>query len=234
MKYLTIQNDGAAQERCASPKFPFLFALPSTRRNCDDPRAAKADSLALRAFLCLVLSFMTQWANGPPRSPTQSPSAPSSPSVPTHQQFQQDTPKSPQRNGFPSEDSVAKPRPSDEFTGVTPRPRASTSSRPASRRDSLAQAYQPPVMEINEDTPAELQPIFTYLNSHSNKLYQEGYFLKLHDLDSRKCSCDAFLLTSCNMLTSGKQVEGRVQIEYGMNASRNSSALSFRYGMPHN
>lgn len=31
----------------------------------------------------------------------------------------------------------------------------------------------------------ELQPIFTYLNSHSNKLYQEGYFLKLHDLDTR-------------------------------------------------
>jgi CCR4-NOT transcriptional complex subunit CAF120 len=30
-----------------------------------------------------------------------------------------------------------------------------------------------------------LQPIFTYLNSHSNKLYQEGYFLKLHDLDTR-------------------------------------------------
>lgn len=31
----------------------------------------------------------------------------------------------------------------------------------------------------------ELQPIFTFLNSHSNKLYQEGYFLKLHDLDTR-------------------------------------------------
>ncbi|PNS20407.1 hypothetical protein CAC42_5857 [Sphaceloma murrayae] len=35
------------------------------------------------------------------------------------------------------------------------------------------------------DTLPELQPIFTFLNSHSNKLYQEGYFLKLHDLDSR-------------------------------------------------
>ncbi|KAF2221952.1 hypothetical protein BDZ85DRAFT_200499 [Elsinoe ampelina] len=35
------------------------------------------------------------------------------------------------------------------------------------------------------DTIPELQPIFTFLNSHSNKLYQEGYFLKLHDLDSR-------------------------------------------------
>lgn len=40
-------------------------------------------------------------------------------------------------------------------------------------------------MEVAADTPPELLPIFSYLNSHSNKLYQEGYFLKLHDLDSR-------------------------------------------------
>ncbi|KAK4131904.1 hypothetical protein BT67DRAFT_387018 [Trichocladium antarcticum] len=40
-------------------------------------------------------------------------------------------------------------------------------------------------MDVNEDTPAELQPIFTLLNSHSNKLYQEGYFLKLDDQDIR-------------------------------------------------
>lgn len=40
-------------------------------------------------------------------------------------------------------------------------------------------------MEVANDTPPELQPIFTFLNSHSNKLYQEGYFLKLHDLDTR-------------------------------------------------
>lgn len=46
-------------------------------------------------------------------------------------------------------------------------------------------SYNPPQVEIANDTPPELQPIFTYLNSHSNKLYQEGYFLKLHDLDTR-------------------------------------------------
>lgn len=40
-------------------------------------------------------------------------------------------------------------------------------------------------MDLAQDTLPELQPIFTFLNSHSNKLYQEGYFLKLHDLDSR-------------------------------------------------
>jgi CCR4-NOT transcriptional complex subunit CAF120 len=49
----------------------------------------------------------------------------------------------------------------------------------------MVQAYNPPQVEVSQDTPPELQPIFSFLNSHSNKLYQEGYFLKLHDLDSR-------------------------------------------------
>lgn len=42
------------------------------------------------------------------------------------------------------------------------------------------------MMEIGLDTVPELLPIFTLLNSHSNKLYQEGYFLKLNDLDTSK------------------------------------------------
>lgn len=50
----------------------------------------------------------------------------------------------------------------------------------------MVQTYQPLVMDINEDTLPELQPIFTLLNSHSNKLYHEGYFLKLDDQDIRK------------------------------------------------
>ena len=43
--------------------------------------------------------------------------------------------------------------------------------------------YQPPVMDTTDTIP-ELSPIFGFLNSHSNKLYQEGYFLKLNDLDT--------------------------------------------------
>lgn len=49
----------------------------------------------------------------------------------------------------------------------------------------MVQTYQPNQVDVSQDTPPELAPIFSYLNSHSNKLYQEGYFLKLHDLDSR-------------------------------------------------
>lgn len=50
---------------------------------------------------------------------------------------------------------------------------------------SLVQTYQPPLMDVTEDTIPELQPIFTFLNSHANKLYQEGYFLKLDDQNTR-------------------------------------------------
>jgi CCR4-NOT transcriptional complex subunit CAF120 len=50
----------------------------------------------------------------------------------------------------------------------------------------MVQTYQPPVMAVNEQTLPELQPVFTLLNSHGNKLYQEGYFLKLDDQDIRK------------------------------------------------
>lgn len=49
----------------------------------------------------------------------------------------------------------------------------------------MVQTYQPALMDVNEDTLPELQPIFTFLNSHTNKLYQEGYFLKLDDQDNK-------------------------------------------------
>lgn len=58
-------------------------------------------------------------------------------------------------------------------------------SRASQRPMSMIQTYQPPVMEVSGDTLPELQRIFTFLNSHSNKLYQEGYFLKFHDTDTR-------------------------------------------------
>ena len=46
--------------------------------------------------------------------------------------------------------------------------------------------FQQPQMETTRDTEPELVPIFQYLNSHANKLYQEGYFLKLNDLDTSR------------------------------------------------
>jgi CCR4-NOT transcriptional complex subunit CAF120 len=58
---------------------------------------------------------------------------------------------------------------------------------------SMIQTYQPPVMEVSQDTLPELQRIFMFLNSHSNKLYQEGYFLRFHDTDSRTSDLSTLL-----------------------------------------
>lgn len=74
-------------------------------------------------------------------------------------------------------------RSEDEPSLNDPQTRKRSSSRPI----SLLQAYQPPRMDIGEDTIPELQPIFTFLNAHGNKLFQEGYFLKLDDQNTRAC-----------------------------------------------
>lgn len=61
------------------------------------------------------------------------------------------------------------------------RERAVSGARPM----SMVQTYHPSMMDVSQDTLPELQPIFTFLNSHANKLYQEGYFLKLDDQNTR-------------------------------------------------
>lgn len=75
----------------------------------------------------------------------------------------------------------ASPSPANSPQSYTKGHHRRTSSRPL----SMIGGYQPPIMDVGEDTIPELQPIFTFLNSHSNKLYQEGYFLKLDDQNSR-------------------------------------------------
>ncbi|KAF9633357.1 hypothetical protein BFW01_g4251 [Lasiodiplodia theobromae] len=114
-----------------------------------------------------VLSFMSQWG-GSPRGSTPTRDPPSSPKTQMH-------------SSSPSSHNL------DNFVKSSPtqQQRNRSDSRPSSRPISMVQTYQPPLMEVAQDTLPELQPIFTFLNSHSNKLYQEGYFLKLHDLDAR-------------------------------------------------
>ncbi|KAF2485374.1 hypothetical protein BDY17DRAFT_102017 [Neohortaea acidophila] len=133
-----------------------------------------------------VLSFMSQWG---------SPSAPRSPD-PNAGAFT-DTP-SPSSASAPS--YLRKPPPPDidiaqaasqrldaamRESGGSPTTHSRSRGDLKPKRTSMLQSYVPPQVDVARDTPPELQPIFTYLNSHSNKLYQEGYFLKLHDLDSR-------------------------------------------------
>ncbi|OJJ47838.1 hypothetical protein ASPZODRAFT_131430 [Penicilliopsis zonata CBS 506.65] len=72
-----------------------------------------------------------------------------------------------------------------ETSGGIPSP---ASDRQSSRA-SVALTYSPPLVDVADDTLPELSPIFTFLNSHSNKRYQEGYFLKLNDLDIHGRPC---------------------------------------------
>ena len=102
---------------------------------------------------------------GPPRSPTQT--------TPGQHAPPQETTPAQQATVPVARDSPTPPR--------VGRDRAA-SSRPA----SMIGGYQPPLMDT-QDTLPELSPIFGFLNSHSNKLYQEGYFLKLNDLDTGRC-----------------------------------------------
>ncbi|KAL6716023.1 hypothetical protein ACLMJK_006985 [Lecanora helva] len=113
-----------------------------------------------------VMSFMTAFAA--PRSPTST-----SFSGPQNLPSKEDitTSADAKHVAAPARDSPTPPRTRGE---------RSNSIRPM----SMVQTYQPPTMEIAQDTIPELQNIFTLLNSHGNKLYQEGYFLKLNDLDT--------------------------------------------------
>jgi CCR4-NOT transcriptional complex subunit CAF120 len=129
-----------------------------------------------------VLSFMSQWGGNahlqkqPPSnagSPGPASPAPLSPSNPPPSSFAQSATA---LDNFNSGRASPSPNHQRAF---------SNDSRPSSRPMSMIQTYQPPVMEVGADTLPELQRIFTFLNSHSNKLYQEGYFLKFHDTDAR-------------------------------------------------
>ncbi|KAF2869458.1 hypothetical protein BDV95DRAFT_609003 [Massariosphaeria phaeospora] len=120
---------------------------------------------------------MSEWGGGSPhRRTTSTASATASPAPPSPP-----SPTAKQTNFSTSSTVLADQEYSSPSSSSQPRP----DSRPTSRPMSMIQTYQPPVMEVSQDTLPELQRIFTFLNSHSNKLYQEGYFLKFHDTDTR-------------------------------------------------
>lgn len=125
---------------------------------------------------CIVMSLMSVFSTPKFQSPqSQSPVNPSPQPQEVHSS------SSPSHWAQPATDSP------------TPRQRTRAATASSSRPMSMVQTYQPPLMEIGQDVIPELQPIFSFLNSHSNKLYQEGYFLKLNDLDSREFRQSSFM-----------------------------------------
>ena len=135
---------------------------------------------------------MSQWGGGPRSPTTEAPPSPTTLKPP----LAENTPPSkkpaiidtitPQASALKLDTYPKNPplSPSQPAVFATPS-RSRADSRANTRPNSMYQNYQPPQVDVAADTPPELQPIFSFLNSHSNKLYQEGYFLKLHDLDSR-------------------------------------------------
>lgn len=88
--------------------------------------------------------------------------------------------ETPPRWQTPSPDTPSPPSDLSPVGGSNPRGEG-IGSRPA----SMIFSRNPPLMAHEEDTPPELSPIFSFLNIHTNKVYHEGYFLKLNDQDSR-------------------------------------------------
>ncbi|KAF7557027.1 hypothetical protein G7046_g6141 [Stylonectria norvegica] len=135
-----------------------------------------------------VLSFMSQFSAGA-KTPPQ-PSSPTTDSAQSHRKAQSVSEPFPDHH-FDSYRPVTPPSrtPSRPEYGTSPVNESPVNSpqrqRSNSRPLSMVLPHQPPLMEINEDTIPELQPIFSFLNSHSNKLYQEGYFLKLDDQNTQ-------------------------------------------------
>jgi CCR4-NOT transcriptional complex subunit CAF120 len=128
------------------------------------------------------MSFMTQWGT-PSRSSTPDPKP----------QMAEDPfsshPARPARIDTSLASATNKAADASSSPSPTTQQRFRSDSRSelrSSRPMSMLYTHQPPIMDLAHDTLPELQPIFSFLNSHSNKLYQEGYFLKLHDLDSRE------------------------------------------------
>ncbi|KAL2154041.1 hypothetical protein VTH82DRAFT_2717 [Thermothelomyces myriococcoides] len=119
----------------------------------------------------------------PPKQHARTDSADSPASANTNRDLASDAPSASSAPTTPPSEGEHAATP----TSVDPSPSSSPArrSRRSSRPLSMVQTYHPPVMAVNEQTLPELQPIFTLLNSHANKLYQEGYFLKLDDQDIR-------------------------------------------------
>ncbi|KUJ22597.1 uncharacterized protein LY89DRAFT_728720 [Mollisia scopiformis] len=125
-----------------------------------------------------VLSFMSSFSSSnrdAQRSPTPTGPAPVQQRQESfrHEPLRHDAARDP---ATPARGS----QPPYNMDGESPQPRVQR-ERASSRPMSMVQTYQPPLMDVSQDTLPELQPIFTFLNSHANKLYQEGYFLKLDD-----------------------------------------------------
>lgn len=147
-----------------------------------------------------------------PYSPTVSLPTPA-PSPPQLRDSREPSPDGPS----PIFDKVPEPAVASSTTPVNdPFAQSVTGKRRSNSRPlSMVLSSQQPLMESNEEIIPELQPIFALLSSHANKLYQEGYFLKLDDQD-----ISAFVLPSLHTLYKFQLTPIRGETESGPNMDR--------------
>jgi hypothetical protein len=171
--------------------------------------------------MILVFSFMSNFGNN--RDAQKSP-PPATPTKARQDTFRQEPPRQNESatTRTPPTGAAAQPVGID---GESPQARPQR-ERSSSRPVSMIQTYQPALMDVSQDTLPELQPIFTFLNSHANKLYQEGYFLKLDDQNIRKVT-PSHQLSSSNV----SQTETQMLIAPGPSASRSWWEQYCRCGM---
>lgn len=152
----------------------------------------------------LVLSFMSQFS-GTKTPPSSSPPTNGSPAHFGHRKSASvNEPFPDHRVSTDISRPTTPPSRPDYGTSVESSPVNSPSRRRSSSRPpSMVLAHNPPLMELNEDTIPELLPVFSFLNSHSNKLYQEGYFLKLDDQNTRMLQSGPFSHLSPSLLSRG-------------------------------
>lgn len=170
-----------------------------------------------------VLSFITAFGGGPKNTDSEKEIRKSSANV---------TPiQTPPRYDTPSPDTPTPPSELAQAGGAPPRGDG-ISARPASTIFSR----NPPLMTHAEDTPPELSPIFSFLNIHTNKVYHEGYFLKLNDQDNRKFTHPQShevlnYPNGPNQVLIRLQRVDHVAIDSGWNATPSWLERSSRYGM---
>jgi CCR4-NOT transcriptional complex subunit CAF120 len=128
----------------------------------------------------IVTSFMSNFTKSRDSSQSSPIEKPSTPIQAKPEPFPSYDSRPDSRSRGPMTPVTSSPLTYHEESNESPQQRQRASSRPM----SMVQTFQPPLMDVSQDTLPELQPIFTFLNSHGNKLYQEGYFLKLDDQDT--------------------------------------------------
>lgn len=142
----------------------------------------------------IVLSLFSSWGSSSKNNNITTSSYASTPDLTTSHNAKPGLarPQKDTNNTAPLEDVPLPSQPTTNTATATASPTTTKKTNRLSRPISAlftskpTQPQQPPLVDVSPKQTPELDPIFTYLSKQGNKLYQEGYFLKLNDLDNSR------------------------------------------------